>query len=286
MKTNKLHPHTTVGAVTLNVANLEKQTAFYHEVIGLQILTRRQDQTELGSAAGKLLTLRHLPEGQPNKLAAPGLYHLALRLPTRADLGHWLRHYERIGAPHWQGASDHGVSEALYLSDPEGNGIEIEWDKPTTQWPRRPDGSIEMYSIALNLADLMASAPPAPWTGLPPATDMGHIHLKVSDLAAARHFYVELLGFDIVSAFDTALFISVNNYHHHLGLNTWHSRGAPARPAEAYGLQQATLIFPDATERVAVIERLQANGWPVDTNPTTPTVADPAGNRLALETTV
>lgn len=229
------HP-TIIDSVSLRVRDVDRVTAFYEQVIGLSVRSTQDSVVELGTEKQTLIKLLHTPDGQRIK-QAPGLYHLALRVPERTDLGAWLKHYIAVNNPNFQGASDHLVSEALYLSDPEGNGIEVYWDKPTKVWPMRDGGRVHMAVDPLDLGDLLAEAPDNAWGGLPANTDMGHVHLQVSNLQAAYDFYVEQLGLGLMTAYgDSALFVSVEGYHHHFGLNTWHSLGAAPVDERVLGL--------------------------------------------------
>jgi catechol 2,3-dioxygenase len=257
-------------------------TAFYQDVIGLLARNGDGDRVELGTARQTLLVLQHLPDGRflPH---APGLYHIALRVPERRDLAHWLQRRVEADTPYLQGASHHGVSEALYLSDPERNGIEIYRDLPQHAWPVNDDGGYALVTNRLNVTALLEEAPETDWTGLPAATEMGHVHLKVSDLEAARAFYVDLLGFDIKSEMrDSALFVAAGSYHHHIGLNVWHSRGADPAPPDAYGLAEFSVVLPDPAARERVLEQLDAADYHYTNENGHPLVLDPAGNALRL----
>ncbi len=184
-------------------------------------------------------------------------------MPTRADLGRWLRHWLELGLP-LPGQGDHLVSEALYLSDPDENGIEIYRDRPRDEWTWA-DGKVRMGTGPVDIRGLLTDAEQAgePWAGLPEGTHLGHIHLQVSDIARSEAFYHDLLGFDIVAQMPTALFISAGGYHHHIGMNTWHSRGATPAPADMVGLRFFTVDLPDAEALAAVVGRLEAAGIPL-----------------------
>ena len=272
----------TIGPITLQVANLGQLTQFYEQVIGLQVRHQSPTQTELGTAEHTFLILRHHPTGR-FITRTTGLYHLALRVPSPADLGAWLKHYMALGAPHWQGASHHGVSQALYLSDPEGNGLEITCDTPVSQWHYAHDGQLLMSTQPLHLQTLLQAAPATPWQGIAPLTDVGHIHLKVADIAQARTFYEGLLGFTVQTAFqDAALFLAIGQYHHHIGLNTWQSRQAPAPPPEAYGLAEFGIQLPQ-TAYEACLARLTAAQYSGEAQTAAEIVlVDPSGNRVRL----
>ena len=216
---------THVKRVDLRVDDLAAATAFYRDVVGLEATG---DGAALGPAAGpQLLRLTSEGVGSRAPRRAAGLFHTAFRFPTRPDLAAALRR----AAPYLTGASDHGVSEALYLDDPAGNGVELYWDRPRDAWP--PD----MVTEPLDLQDLAAAGPAAPRA--PEGTDIGHVHLKVSDLPRAEEFWVGDLGFDVMHRYGTdAAFVATGGYHHHVGLNTWMSRGATVGPPDAAGLDR------------------------------------------------
>lgn len=269
---------TIISKVALRVRDIERLTKFYDEIIGLTVRQRSSDVVELGTETRTLIALHHTPNGT-RPAHAPGLYHLALRVPTRADLGQWLRHYIEVGNPLWQGASDHLVSEALYLSDPEGNGIEVYWDKPATAWPRVDGGRVRMAVDPLDLGDVIADANPAAWQGLPDFTDMGHVHLQVSDMQQTHDFYTNHLDLNVMTSFgDSALFVSTGGYHHHFGLNTWHSLGAAPRTEDALGLESVEVsVDAEQLAQFADIEGLE------QTSATSLSLRDPSGNRLVLQ---
>lgn len=262
-----LPPTTTPGPVRLIVADLTGVAAFYEQVVGLRPVAPPQDGVvRLGAgeepAPAPLVELVGDPSAAPRARHASGLFHLALLLPDRPSLAQALR---RIATAGWRldGASDHLVSEALYLSDPEGNGIEIYADRPRAEWRRNAEGGVAMASIPLDLEGLLAE-PPTAGAGMPAGTRMGHVHLQVADLAAAEAFYVDALGFTTMARIDaSALFVAAGNYHHHLGLNTWASAGGPPRDATARGLRDVTFVLPTPGERDAAARRLADAGYAV-----------------------
>ena len=280
-----LPPETQIGAVTLRVAQLEKMIDFYSRIIGLEVHAATPTRATLGTAVRPLVNLIGLKNGRFIQRAT-GLYHLAIRLPTRADLGQWLRHYARRNAPFWQGASDHGVSEAVYLTDPEGNGIELYADTPPANWTYAANGQIVAFAHRLDVDELIQRAPSAPWRGMPSAADMGHIHLKVDRLDRAEQFYVNLLGFELKTAVPpSALFVAAGSYHHHVGLNTWQSLNAPPLPADGYGLAAAELLYPHADALRAGVARLEtAVSTLQPLSPDRYQLMDPAGNCWQLTT--
>lgn len=255
-----IDPRTTVGLVSLTVADLERSIAFYTGPLGFQVLHRDGLHATLGAGEQPLLELIEFTGARPWPGYATGLYHFAILLPTRPDLGRWLRNWIDHGYP-LPGQGDHLVSEALYLSDPDGNGIEVYRDRPRSDWEW--DGNtVKMDSLPVDVRGVLADAAAEgkPWEGFPAGTTIGHVHLQVADIPAAAKFYSEVLGFDIVAQMPSALFVSAGGYHHHLGLNTWHSRGAKAAPEGTAGLRHFRIVFADAAARDAVLARLNANG--------------------------
>jgi catechol 2,3-dioxygenase len=257
---SSIAPATQVGIAGLTVADLDREVAFYTDALGFQLLERREHEAILGAGGRPVLALRHLPGADLAPERATGLYHFAILLPTRADLGRWLRHWLEagFGVP---GQGDHLVSEALYLSDPEGNGIEIYRDRPRDEWTW-DGGQVRMATDPVDLRGVLADADREgkSWTGMPAGTRIGHMHLKVGDIARAEAFYHDVLGFDIVARMPSALFVSAGGYHHHIGMNTWHSRGAGPAPEGSTGLRFFSLELPDEAARAAVVARLDAAG--------------------------
>ena len=277
-----LDPKTTIGMVSLKVGDLDAQIEFYRRVIGLSVLREENGRAKMGAGERSLVELIAQPRGQRVQQTT-GLYHLALRVPNRADLGSWLIHYTNLDSPYWQGASDHDVSEALYLSDPEGNGIEIYADRPKSEWTFFEDGRIRIVTEPINLQSLLDAAPEEAWAGMPAGTDMGHIHLRISSISESNVFYTERLGFDLKMAFyDSALFLAAGDYHHHIGLNTWQSKGAPVPPSYALGLAEFTIQCVDGGEIESVRQSLEAAGYPFQTENGDLSVTDPSGNRMRL----
>jgi len=254
-----IHPDTALGPVTLAVADRERALAFYRDFLGLRVLTDDGRAVTLGVDAAPLFVLLPQPGLRPAPRRATGLYHAAVLLPERVHLAHVLRRLIESG--YRFGASDHLVSEALYLDDPDGNGLEIYRDRPRTEWPRR-GAQIAMATLALDaegiLGTLRDGAPP--WRGMPPGTRIGHVHLKVGDVAAAERFYHEVLGFDVMAYYPGAVFLSAGGYHHHIGANAWESAGAPPAPPETAGLRSFVIYQPDAAAVAWVRARLAAAG--------------------------
>jgi catechol 2,3-dioxygenase len=265
-----------IGAVTLRVDDLAGLTAFYRDSIGLGLIEQGAKFATLG-VDGEVLV--RLQQGATRPTSPAGLFHLAILLPSRSDLADWTAHAAATRIP-LEGASDHLVSEALYLSDPEGNGIEIYRDRPRADWPRR-DGAIKMATERLDLDALLAEARPAAYSGMPSRTRMGHIHLRVGDTAEAERFYIDALGFDLMVRYPGASFLASGGYHHHIAGNAWNSRGAVPRQAGEAGLDSFELIARDAVDFDAMRGRLLAAGG--SETPLGPSIADPWGNRLVLK---
>lgn len=272
---------TRIGDLALTVGDLERSVRFYEDVLGFKLLNRSGGAATLGAAdSTPLLHLVEQPGARPMPQRSTGLYHFAVLFPSRADLARALRRIAEHRYP-LQGASDHLVSEAIYLADPDGNGIEIYRDRQREEWPR-VDGNIQMATDPLDLYALLAEAGETSDAVVPEGTRIGHMHLQVADIPAAEAFYVDLLGFDIVFRMPSALFVSAGGYHHHLGLNTWQSRGGVPAPAGSAGLRQFTIELPDAAEFKRVVTRLQDAGLPIERTDDSVTVADPWRNQLRL----
>jgi catechol 2,3-dioxygenase len=277
-----IDPATSMGAVRLTVADLEGMRDFYRDAIGLAELAGDHDVVRLGADSQSIVELVGDSDAPPRPRGTSGLFHLAILVPTRADLA---RALQRVAEAGWRlsGASDHLVSEALYLSDPEGNGIELYRDRPRDQWPVR-DGVLQMDTLPLDLDGLLgelrreeASA------GMPAGTRIGHVHLNVGDLTAAEAFYSGALGFEVtVRGYPGALFVSAGGYHHHLGLNTWAGEGAAPPPDGSRGLREFEIVLPDESALEKLERRITANGIEYQRNEDILHVVDPAGNRVAL----
>lgn len=258
-----IDPATTVGLLSLTVADLARSLAFYTEAIGLAVLERSDRAATLGAGGTPLLLLSEHPGARrfPHDVYGyTGLYHFAILVPSRADLGRWLRHWLELGFP-LPGQGDHLVSEALYLMDPDGNGIEIYRDRPRNEW-QWANGRVRMAADPVDIRGLLDDAERSgeAWAGMPAGTRLGHMHLQVGDIERAAAFYHEILGFDIVARMPTALFVSAGGYHHHIGMNVWHSKDAPPTPADMAGLRFFTIDFATEEARRAVIARIEAAG--------------------------
>jgi catechol 2,3-dioxygenase len=270
-----------LGHVTLQVASLDRSLAFYTQVLGLQVHERVEGRAMLGTVGGAtpLVELVERDGARPpdGKL---GLYHFAILLPDRAALGRFVTHLASVGAR--AGASDHLVSEALYLRDPDGLGIEVYADRPRSTW-RAVDRQLEMASEPLDLADVMRAANGAPWTGMPGGTTMGHLHLHVSDLDAAAAFYHTALGLDkMVWSYTGALFLAAGGYHHHLGLNTWAGLRAQ-RPDEGDARLLAwRIVLPSVDAAREAASSLISSGYVVAEQGPEWIATDPWGTSVML----
>jgi len=277
----EIAPATSVGAVHLTVADLDRSVAYYTRSIGLQVLDRGEDRAIFGAADTPLVVVVQQPASR-GLGRHTGLYHFALLLPERPDLARWLAHAARDRVP-LVGLSDHFVSEALYLSDPDGHGIEIYWDRPRAGW----EGQVaRMTTLRLDVDDLLGELDgPASesFDGLPDGTRMGHIHLKVAAIDATIAFYRDVLGFGLMAQLGgQAAFLSAGGYHHHIGSNTWESAGASPPPPGEAGLLHATFVVPDAAEQARVLGRVSDGGQaPIDA-PDGPLIRDPSGNALVI----
>jgi catechol 2,3-dioxygenase len=277
-------PVTFVSQVNIKVQSLERSLTFYQEVIGFKVYEKTDKSAKL-TADGKtvLLSLEQPSDVVPKRGRTTGLYHFALLLPDRVDLAKILKHFLQTGYP-LQGASDHIVSEALYLADPDGNGIEIYTDRPASKWEWN-DQHVVMATEALDAENLLAEGMEQNWNGLPAGTVMGHIHLHVAELVKTEEFYTKGLGFEVVSRYGPqALFISSGKYHHHIGLNTWNGVGAPTPPANSVGLDSFSLVLPDETSLKETVARLKEIGAQVSEENGMSIAVDPSGNRIELET--
>lgn len=269
----------TIGPITLAVSAITEVQRFYTEGLGLQILANSETSCLLGLDGLPFIQLEVTP-GAVAHPRAPGLFHIAFLLPSRPALALQLRHLAECGI-RLQGASDHLVSEALYLADPEGNGIELYCDRPRSEWPYR-NGELQMATEPLDLNDLLAAATPgAAWTKMPTGTIPGHIHLQVNDVAAATAFYRDLIGLDLTATYGaSAAFLSYDGYHHHLAVNCWNSRGAA--PATGLGLKQFELRVKKLSEIEARLEAHSVRFTPDSAGLVT---NDPSGNQLRLTPT-
>jgi catechol 2,3-dioxygenase len=280
-----IDPGTSMGAVRLTVGDLEHVRDFYRDTIGLRELGTSNGAVRMGAgdpSQSPVVELVGDPAAPPRPRGTSGLFHLAVLVPSRPDLA---RALQRVAESGWRlsGASDHLVSEALYLSDPEGNGIEIYRDRPRDDWPVR-DGVVQMDTLPLDLEGVLSELRREDGNaGMPPGTHIGHVHLNVGDLTAAEAFYSGALGFDVtVRGYPGALFVSAGGYHHHLGLNTWAGEGVPPPPPGARGLREFEIVLPSAEALAAEEDRLREAGFEPSREGQNVRAEDPSGNAVVL----
>ncbi|SDW44004.1 VOC family protein [Roseicitreum antarcticum] len=268
-----------IGRVRLRVRDLGRVSDFYQRTLGLAVIDRSEGTVTLGAGTVPLLDLLDNTLAAPSDPRDAGLFHTAFLLPSRADLAHWLIHAVKLGV-NLQGASDHKVSEAIYLADPEGNGIEVYADRPVSRW-RDANGHIHMVTEPLDFADLQAAGN-GTWAGFPLGGIIGHVHLQVGDLGQAEGFYRGILGLDIASNYPGATFFGSGGYHHQLAGNIWNSRRAGPRLAGSAGLDSVQIITREPEMRAAILSRAAQPGAPIVTDGDTPALRDPWGITIAL----
>jgi catechol 2,3-dioxygenase len=274
---------TDIGLLSLTVADLERSLAFYTRAIGFTAIEQAPDRALLGAGGAVLLELIERPGAAEWPGYATGLYHFAILVPTREALGKWLRHWLNLGLP-MPGQGDHLVSEALYLNDPDGNGIEVYRDRPRSEWTW-DGGMVRMATDPVDIRGVLAAGDRdgVPFAGLPAGTRIGHMHLQVSDIPTTRAFYHDVLGFDVVAEMPTALFMSAGGYHHHIGANIWHSRGQGPAPDGVAGLRYFTITLPTEAARDMVLARLTGAGSAIERTPAGVVIHDPSQNRILLQ---
>ena len=284
--TAAIDPALRIAGVKLAVADLARSADFYERVLGLPVISRDDDTARLGfDGAAARLELSQIADPVAVPAASTGLFHVAWLHPSRATLAETV---QRVAHSGWRfdGASDHGVSEALYLSDPDGLGIEIYADRPREQWQRPADGhGVRMYTLPLDLDNLLAQGPQAAAEAMAPETVVGHVHLKVSDVPRAAAFYRDGLGLELEAEIPQAAFLAAGGYHHHVGLNSWQSRGASRPPENAPGLREVRFGLSgtealDALERSLTESAAQSPGTRGDEGELH--VSDPDGHRLTF----
>lgn len=281
--TYSIHPQTSIGAVYLKVSDLKQLAQFYKDLVGFRILSENEHKVELTADGHQpLLVLEKISNAVflPRK-STTGLYHFAILVPTRKDLSlsvrNLIKHNLHVGQ------SDHLVSEALYITDPENNGIEIYVDRPRKEWKYNEKGEVKFAIDPIEWQGLIDEAGDAEWSGLPEGTVMGHIHLHVADLKAAEQFYVGILGFNIMAQIaNSALFLSAGGYHHHLGMNVWAGIGAPQPPENATGLRYYTIVLPDKAALEEVLAKLRKAEVTVEPGDEGWFVQDPSKNKIYL----
>ena len=272
---------TRMGAVHLTVADLGRSVDYYRDAIGLGVLAQADGEASLGAGREELVHLVEVPGATPSH-GHTGLFHLALRVPERVDLARWLAHAAHVQTP-LAGLSDHFVSEAIYLQDPDDHGIEIYHDRPREVWQDRVG---EMTTAALDVDDLLtelADPRTEPFDGLPPGTDMGHVHLRVRYVPETVGFYRDVLGFELMTTYGPrAAFLAAGGYHHHIGANVWQSMGAPPPPPGTASLRHATVVLPTPNALDATAGRVADIGQDPQPHIDGHIVRDPSGIALLL----
>ena len=272
-----------IGAVHLIVRDLERSVDFYERTIGFERTGSEGGIESLGAGDSTLLVLHGEPEAPPRPPRTAGLFHFAILVPSRLELG---RSLTRLAANGWRltGASDHLVSEAVYLNDPDGIGIEIYRDRPREEWEH--DGEqIRMATLPLHLDSILAElgGPDDATEKVADGTRIGHVHLNAASLGDSERFYCDAIGFDVtVRGYPGALFVSAGGYHHHLGLNTWNGEGVPPPPAGAIGLERYEVLVPDRDALSAATGRLAESGIAVEDVSGGVTAVDPSGVKVSL----
>jgi catechol 2,3-dioxygenase len=278
----RLPIETKLGAVRLQISNLEKSLDYYERVLGFRVIERSNGLATLGvdDSNDALIELRELAGARAvPRRGLLGLYHFAILLPDRASLGRFLVHLISLGIQ--PGMSDHLVSEALYLSDPDGLGIEMYADRPRAEWAVL-DRQLTMATNPLDARSLIEEANGEPWTGMPAGTKVGHVHLYVGDIEQAESFYHRGLGLDkVVWSYTGALFLSAGGYHHHLGTNTWAAGAPPASDKDAR-LLEWTVIVPSSDDAAAAARNIESRGYSVGSEDGSWTATDPWGTTLRL----
>jgi catechol 2,3-dioxygenase len=281
--TSSIHPGTNIGVVTLRVSDIARSRRFYEGIMAFQALDEAPGRVVLGGQDKQpLLELVEVPGAEPQPHRATGLYHVAILFPTRPDLGRELLHLIEAG---WQiGQGDHLVSEALYISDPDGNGLEIYQDRPRSMW-RWTNGSVQMATDPVDIRGLVddGTHKAEAWDVIPAGTRVGHIHLQVGNIAEAKQFYHTILGFDVTAQLPGALFVSAGGYHHHIGLNTWQSQGGKPTPTNHAGLEKYVIAIPGHEGLQEVKQRLVAHTIPFEEQGDVIRVNDPWSNLILLK---
>lgn len=278
----------SVARVDLRVRDISTAIGFYRDVVGLELATAGRDSATLRSPGGPVvLELFSSGVTSPADPHATGLFHTAFRFPTRSTLGQALARVARAGLE--LGAGDHLVSEALYVDDPDGNGVELYWDRPVAEWPPpSEDAAIPMATLPVDLNGLYTAGldEAAPDDVAPEGTDIGHVHLQVSDVERTARFYGDVLGLDLTARLgNSAAFLSSKGYHHNIGANAWRSQGRKAATPDHAGLSRVVFGVSDANELELLTERLRAEGREATITDDRITVTDPDGLELQFEPT-
>jgi catechol 2,3-dioxygenase len=270
-----------IGAIALTVRDLGCLTAFYRDVLGLAVVDQGKGGAILGAGGVPLVHLEHRPDAKPDDNRQAGLYHTAFLMPTRADFARWVQHVARNKTP-LTGASDHAVSEAFYLDDPEGNGIEVYYDRPAETW-QWTGNDLRITTDPLDIDAILREVPPtAEYSGAPGGLRIGHVHLRVGDVAQAETFYRDALGLDVTRRRHGASFMSSGRYHHHIAGNVWHSAGAKERDQNRAGLSWLALDAADAGTFERVSARLAQAGAKLTSISDGIEATDPWGTRVRI----
>jgi len=270
-----------IGAVSLKTRNLEALAAFYGEALGLSVMRREERGATLGAGGVPLVELELQPAARPDDPREAGLYHTALLMPTRADLARWLHRVARRKVA-LTGASDHAVSEAFYLDDPDGNGVEVYCDRPAESWEWTGD-DLKITTDPLDIDAILREVPAnSSYLGAPDGLRIGHVHLRVGEVGRAEAFYRDGLGLDVTRRRHGASFMSSGRYHHHIAANVWHSAGAAVRDPDRAGLSLLVLEAADANTLAEIRARLARGGIPFRESSAGIETSDPWGTRLRI----
>jgi catechol 2,3-dioxygenase len=280
----RLHPTTDVGSVSLKVADLKRSMTFYTGMIGLAVLHQDARRAVLGAGSRSILALEEIPGAAPQPENTTGLYHAAIIFPDRHSLAVKIAQLTAARIP--LGYGDHLVSEAFYLSDPDQNGLELYRDRPRSEW-NWSGSQVRMASDPIDFDSFFGEIRPEEDVAVlspaaPPGTKLGHVHLRVADIPLAEQFYHGVLGFDVTAHLPGALFVSAGGYHHHIGMNTWQSRGGQPPREPSTGLRQFTILLPDDAELDRLVKQVSLAGVAVERDAISATLQDPFQNRIQL----
>lgn len=283
MERQSIDPATHMGRVALTVSDLAHSLDYYQDRIGLTVFDQSANHALLGAGTRELLWLQAQPKAKPFPgRGFSGLYHYAILLPSRSALGVELRHLAERRTP-LTGASDHGVSEALYMNDPDGHGIEIYRDRQRSEWPHTADGALAMMTDPMDVQGVVDAGEGQPWAGMPDGTMMGHVHLHVSQLRPALDFYIQQIGFDMIQLYGgQAGFVSAGGYHHHLGMNTWAGVGAPPAMDDYARLLWYEIVLPNQDALDETLARVRSFGTEPEKHDHGWLVRDPSRNVAIL----
>ncbi|MDQ0207805.1 VOC family protein [Alkalicoccobacillus murimartini] len=273
-----IHANTSLGQVRLKVSNLEQSITFYKDIIGFDVVRQVGAEAHIGVEEDTLIVLEEIPDAirLPERSAA-GLYHVAILLPNRASLASILYHFADKQVP--IGQADHLVSEAIYLSDPDGNGLEIYRDRDRTEWNVESNGDYVMASNPIDMNQLLMEAEEGSWSGMPQGTVIGHVHMHVADLEETETYYRDVIGFETVGNYRAmhAKFMAAGRYHHHLGFNIWAGKGVPPTPENAIGMTYYTIKLVNEEEIKSLIQRLEQANRSYKQEESTLWTVDPSG---------